>query len=100
MTLAELEAMPRVGVAELELHHVYVIQSDKWISTWNYEGSVHALHPVTLDTVVAHKFWGPRVSIGFLLEARPDGTFADIAGTRIVIRRYPEEAIEVSRSDA
>jgi hypothetical protein len=89
-TLAEVEANhPQVmSPSELELHQVYVIQSAKYISTWNYVGVRHLMHAVTLDAVVVHCFHAPRVNADACFEAKPDGTYRDAVGTRIVIRKW------------
>jgi hypothetical protein len=81
-------AHPVVRAAELERFHVYILESARYASTWNYIGVVHTLHPVTLDAVPAYHFEGPRADLNVFLLSMPDGSFSDLAGTRIVIRRY------------
>ena len=87
-TLAQIEAMPIVTAAELEMHKVYVLQSARHIATLNYAGATLALNPVTLDTVCVHHFHGPRIPIDVFIHAQPDGSFADAVGTRITVRRW------------
>lgn len=88
-SLTEIEAEhPRVTSAELEIHRVYLLQSARNISTLNYMGRRHLLHPVTLDAVTTHHFHGPRAALDVFLVANPDGSFSDAVGTRITVRRY------------
>ena len=89
-TKEEIEAMPAVSAAQLELHGVYVIQSPRHLATMNYMGKKNALHPVTLDAVVVHHFQGPRIRLDVFLMA-VDGHFTDADGTKLTVRRWTGE---------
>jgi hypothetical protein len=91
ITLAEIEAMPIVRAAELELRKVYVIQTARHVATLNYMGTTLKMNPVTLDTVKVHHFHAPRIPLNVFIHATPDGSFADAVGTRITIRRWMGE---------
>jgi len=90
-TLAEIEAMPAVTAAQLELNRVYVIQGARNIATLNYGGATLGIHPVTLDAMKLHHFFGPRMGLHVFLAAREDGSFTDVDGTRIVVRLWTGE---------
>ena len=91
LTLAEIEAMPLVAAAQLERHRVYVVASARYVTTLNYMGVTHAIHPLTLDTVTVHHFHGPRVGLDVFLAAVGDGQYTDAEGTRITVRRWTGE---------
>lgn len=84
----DIEIYPRVTADDLELHRVYVVQGQRFVTTLNYMGRRVLLHPVTLDAVLTHHFHGPRANLNVFLAAKDDGTFTDAVGTRIVVRRY------------
>lgn len=90
-TRAEIEAMPAVGVADLEMHRVYVVQSEKHITTLNYLGATHLFDVQVMDVVRVHHFHGPRVGMDIYLAARPDGSWRDAVGTRITVRKWTGE---------
>jgi hypothetical protein len=90
-----VENHPVVTAAELELHHVFlleskgwVLESKRWVVTLNYMGTRHLIHPVTFDTVAAHHFHGPRANLDVFLTAKPNGKFEDAVGTEITVRRW------------
>jgi hypothetical protein len=93
VSLAEIERKhPQVMTpAELEPGCVYVLQSGRFISTWNYMGVQHLQHAVTLDAVALHHFHGPRVDADVFIQAKSDGTYIDSVGTRIVVRKWMGE---------
>lgn len=80
--------MPLVAAAQLELHRVYVVASDRHITTLNYMGRTHKLHPVTFDSVTVHHFHGPRVGLDVYLAAVGDGRYTDASGTKITVRLW------------
>ena len=83
----DLAECPELLASDLELHRVYILQGQRYAASLNYMGKVHALDPVSLDTIVCHHFHGPRVGINVYLRASPDGTLH--AGTeKITLRRY------------
>jgi hypothetical protein len=88
-TRAEIEALPELHVADLELHRVYILQSARHIVTMNYMGKVQALHAETGDVVVCHQFHGPRVGITVNLVARNGCLYTGRMGDeKITLRKF------------
>lgn len=79
---------PELKASDLVPNHVYILHSPRYCASLNYLGKVHALDPRTLDAIVLHHFFAPRIGLNTHLHARPDGALEDQSGTRIVIRKY------------
>lgn len=88
MTGAELTAMPRVAFWELQLFHVYVLQSPKHLVTMNFMGLENGLDPATMMPVVAARFSAPRIELEVLFELQPSGALVTGDGTEIIVREY------------
>ena len=59
MKREDLEKIPELRTADLELHRVYILQGPRVVATFNYMGKERTISPVTLDAVVAYRQGGP-----------------------------------------
>lgn len=92
VTGEELKRMPEVRAGDLEFGLVYVIEGERHIATMNYAGKSPMLHPVTLDTVMGHRFDAPRIPgfhVAFM--AASDGRLYSADGTFVIVRKWTGE---------
>src|SRR4051812_13718038 len=88
----KLADAPLLTVADLELHHVYILHSTEYFMSMNYMGTASTVNPQTGEPVIMHVFEGPRAAIQLALVSVDDGkALRDGAGKRILIRKYTGE---------
>lgn len=89
MSAEDFEAnCPELHVADLKLTHVYILEGERLIASFNYLGKRPVLDPASLDTVVCHAFGGPRTGALVYLQARADGCLYAGDGKKIKLRKY------------
>ena len=79
---------PEIPASALELHHVYILQGQRVIATFNYAGQQFARNPLTGLPLLCHCFDGPRGDVRVALIAYEDGTLHDAEGNKIILRKY------------
>lgn len=79
---------PEVRAHELELNRVYLLHRGDMGMTMNYAGKMQLMNKRTLETVMAHCFYGPRNLSSIALMAEADGTLHDDSGKKVTVRRY------------
>lgn len=79
---------PEISASGLEVGHVYILQGQRVIATFNYVGQQFALNPLTGLPMVCHCFEGPRADLHIALIAYEDGTLHDAEGHKIILRKY------------
>jgi hypothetical protein len=83
----KLAECPELRVDDLVLHRVYILHGSRMAGTFNYMGVQPTLDPVSLDTMMCHAFFGPRIGLKVALLAR-DGYLYAGDGQKITLRKY------------